>query len=305
MFQAGFAVTRRMETRSDVPFDFSARPVSAPRLGELPGTAEARYLPRFHWELLVCGTRGHELVGTDAAELRPQDAALAREINGERWYRCLRCDSWLPLAPPNAPRRDTIPVRSEIELPRRGKALRDRIVLRLIALDRAFHFLLLGLLGAGILLFAHDRTALRHDYYSFLTRWQAAGGGPVQTHHITLLRDLNRLFSLSTTDLYLLGLAVSGYAILEATEAIGLWWQKRWAEYLTFLATVVFLPIEIYELTERITWLRIVALIVNVAIAGYLLFAKRLFGLRGGAQADHAARERDSGWSAIDAATPP
>ena len=272
---------------------------------ELPGTGTSRYLPRFHWELLVCGLRGHELVGTDAAQLRPEDAALARLINGERWYRCLRCDSWLPLAPPASPRRQTIPVRSEIELPRRGKALRDRIVLRLIAIDRLIHFVVLGLLAAAIFLFAHDQASLRHEYYQFLARWQAAGGGPVTSHHIGIFHELDRVFSLSTKDLYLFASAVTGYAVLEGIEAIGLWYQRRWAEYLTFLATALFLPLELYELAERITVLRVAALAINIAVICYLLLAKRLFGVRGGVEADRRARERDSGWPAIDASTPP
>lgn len=43
---------------------------------------------------------------------------------------------------------------------------------------------------------------------------------------------------------------------------------------------------------------------VNTAIVVYLLWAKRLFGIRGGAAADEERRERDTGWPAIDAATP-
>jgi hypothetical protein len=41
-----------------------------------------------------------------------------------------------------------------------------------------------------------------------------------------------------------------------------------------------------------------------VAVVVYLLYAKRLFGLRGGAAAEHAARALDSGWEALDRATP-
>ncbi len=36
----------------------------------------------------------------------------------------------------------------------------------------------------------------------------------------------------------------------------------------------------------------------------YLLWAKRLFGIRGGAAADEAERERDVGWAALERATP-
>ena len=50
--------------------------------------------------------------------------------------------------------------------------------------------------------------------------------------------------------------------------------------------------------------LKVIALIVNVAIVVYLLYAKRLFGIRGGAAAEHAQRERDMGWEALERATP-
>jgi uncharacterized membrane protein (DUF2068 family) len=97
---------------------------------------------------------------------------------------------------------------------------------------------------------------------------------------------------------------IGAYALLEGAEAVGLWWQKRWAEYLTFIATAVLLPLEIYELTHTVTPFKVIAFIINVAIVVYLLFAKRLFGLRGGGAADEAERERDMGVEAILRATP-
>ncbi len=36
----------------------------------------------------------------------------------------------------------------------------------------------------------------------------------------------------------------------------------------------------------------------------YLLYAKRLFGFRGGAAADRAERERDTGWQALERSAP-
>lgn len=70
------------------------------------------------------------------------------------------------------------------------------------------------------------------------------------------------------------------------------------------MATSVFLPLEIYELSERITPLKVVALVVNVAIVVYLLYAKRLFGVGGGAAADEAEREAASGWESLEATSP-
>src|SRR5438046_8280271 len=78
----------------------------------------------------------------------------------------------------------------------------------------------------------------------------------------------------------------------------------RWAEYLTFVATIVLIPYEIDELIKGVTALKVVAFVINVAVAVYLLYAKRLFGLRGGGRAEKAEREVDTGWTAIERATP-
>jgi len=48
----------------------------------------------------------------------------------------------------------------------------------------------------------------------------------------------------------------------------------------------------------------VVAFLVNVAIALYLLLAKRLFGLRGGALVEERERERDIGWEALERTAP-
>ena len=73
---------------------------------------------------------------------------------------------------------------------------------------------------------------------------------------------------------------------------------------LTFVATTLFVPYELYEVANKVTVIRIGALTINVAILLFLLLAKRLFGLRGGAEADRTAREADSGWPAFEQLTP-
>src|SRR5947209_4104872 len=106
------------------------------------GQKPRRFVPRLHWELLACGVDGHELVGLDAETIRPEDAPLVRVHDDVRWYRCLRCDSWVPLpySRPGEATSEHPPALDQIDLPLRGKPLRDKIVLRAIAVDRAFHF---------------------------------------------------------------------------------------------------------------------------------------------------------------------
>jgi len=272
----------------------------------LPGTtAPRRLIPRFHYELLVCGLRGHELIGTDAAEIRPVDGAVVRPGEGQdRWYRCLRCDSWLPLTAPITPTRRYPPARDEVRLPLRGRPLRDKIVLRAIAVDRALHFVVLSLLAAAILLFAANRADLRGPVYRVLADLQGGVGGPAHNAQHGLIHDVRHLFSIRAGTLTKIGILVGVYALLEGTEAVGLWFQRRWAEYLTLLATAALLPLEVYELARSQSPLKLVTLLINLAIVVYLLRAKRLFGLRGGARAEEAVRERDSGWPALDRNTP-
>ncbi len=270
-----------------------------------PGTERPRrYRPRLRYELIDCGLHGHELLGTDAARLRDEDALFAREADGLRWYRCLRCDSWLPLNPPSQPGAEYPPRRDDVVLPLRGRPLRDRYVLRLIALDRALHFLVLSALSAGLFLFASNKAMLHSDFTTILKDLQGGLGGPVNNSQHGVVHDLQRLFAVSIRNLYLVAAGAAAYAALEGTEAVGLWLGRRWAEYLTFVATVVFVPYEIYELTKSITWLKLLALVINVLIVDYLLLAKRLFGLRGGGKAERAERDQDYGWPAIERATP-
>src|SRR6202012_6146724 len=102
-----------------------------------PGSERPRrFRPKLRYELIGCGLHGHELHGTDAAALRPEDSIFAREAGGLRWYRCLRCDSWVALSPPDHPAQQYPGRRAEVRLPLRGRPRRYHFVLLLVALDR-------------------------------------------------------------------------------------------------------------------------------------------------------------------------
>jgi uncharacterized membrane protein (DUF2068 family) len=79
---------------------------------------------------------------------------------------------------------------------------------------------------------------------------------------------------------------------------------KRWAEYLRLIVAAPFLPLEIHELSERFSVVKVITSVINVAVVVYLRYAKRLFGLRGGAAAEEAARTADAGWEALARTTP-
>lgn len=75
----------------------------------------------------------------------------------------------------------------------------------------------------------------------------------------------------------IVAVAVVLYAALEATEGIGLAMRRRWAEYLTVLATGVLIPFELTEVVARPTIFRVGALLLNAAVVVYLAYRKRLF----------------------------
>ena len=94
-----------------------------------------------------------------------------------RSYRCLRCDSWVALRLPERPRVLHPPSREETSLPLRGRPLRDRYVLRLIAIDRVD-------LQGGL-------------------------GGPVNNSNHGIVHDLHNLFAISIANLYVAGAAIA------------------------------------------------------------------------------------------------
>jgi uncharacterized membrane protein (DUF2068 family) len=265
-----------------------------------------RRLPRVRWDLLDCSLQGHRTIGRDVARVRHEDALVLREdADGLRWHRCLRCDAWLPAAAPSAEQatRDHLPPREQIQLPLRGRPLRDRYVLRLIALDRVVHVVGLGILAAAVLVFSGHRATL--------DRWWTWGLDFVQQHGVVIdtahgfLAQVSGWFSTPSSHLLFIGLALAAYAALEATEAVGLWMGRRWAEYLTFVATSILMVPEVADLVSGVSATGVALFALNLAVVVYLLLAKRLFGLRGGGRAEAAEREADSGWSALERTAPP
>lgn len=115
---------------------------------------------------------------------------------------------------------------------------------------------------------------------------------------------MNRLFTIPVGTLYLYGVGIAVYALVNGIEAVGSWSARRWAEYLTLVEVVVLLPIEIHELTISLSPLKILTLVLNLAVVAYLLWVHRLLGVRGGGRADRAEKEHDSGWAPFYRTTP-
>jgi uncharacterized membrane protein (DUF2068 family) len=234
-------------------------------------------------ELVVCAWRGHVTPGAEIAVLDARHASLGRvTADGRRFVQCLRCGSWLLVDGPAADEGTTVDSLDAIERPRQGKALRQAIILRVIAVDRMFHTVAFtGVAIAALVLHANFKAL--HSWASGMLDALSsarAGSGGVSSHGLTAAL-LTRLSHINPHSLLWLAALGGAYALVSAFEAYGLWNERRWAEYLTVLATAGFLPLEIHELIERVTFVRVFALVINLAILVYLVVAKHLFGIGG------------------------
>jgi uncharacterized membrane protein (DUF2068 family) len=138
------------------------------------------------------------------------------------------------------------------------------IVIAVFKLLKGVALIALGL-GAFKLL---DRTTVDR-----LTNWLLHFSLSTGKHVVDRLIDV--LSKLTQRRAAAVGLGAIGYGSLFMVEGIGLWKGKRWAEYLTVVATGLLIPFEIYEVAKRLTGLRLLALVINLAAVIYLVFRLR------------------------------
>ena len=72
--------------------------------------------------------------------------------------------------------------------------------------------------------------------------------------------------------LWVLSASAILYAAVRFVEAYGLWRRQPWAEWFAVLTGGMYIPIEIYELLKGVTWAKVVVLVVNAGIVGYLAY---------------------------------
>ncbi len=236
--------------------------------------------------------KGHVL---PAARAQYPGRELAAPLpDGTQLARCLRCDDWIHTPTPAAAGDP-----STLPRPLRGKALDELVVIRAIALERGLHVVFFVLLAALLLLLEVGLPVLQRDAQLVLPVLDETRSGQQ-----LLSRWLNRLLTLDGNHVWVLALMALAYAALEAVECVFLWRGKRWAEYLTVVATAAFLPLEVVELLDKVTALKVAALLVNLAILAYLIWTKRLFGVRGGIPGLERELAADVDWQALHSRAP-
>ncbi|MBS0582864.1 MAG: DUF2127 domain-containing protein [Proteobacteria bacterium] len=141
-------------------------------------------------------------------------------------------------------------------------ASHDKVALRTIAVfkvAKAFGLLVVAVAAFGL---------VHTPWLDRLAQWLLSL--PLQNGHAVIVRWVEQLLDLSPRRFELIGAVAIVYGSVFATEGWGLWTGRRWAEYLTVFATASLIPLEAWEIFHHFTWLKVLALAINVAIVIYL-----------------------------------
>ncbi len=86
---------------------------------------------------------------------------------------------------------------------------------------------------------------------------------------------LAKLNMLDDKKLEALSALTFAYSALFLTEGTGLFFEKRWAEFLTIIATASFIPVELYELCKAPSVVKALMLALNAGIVVFLIVTLR------------------------------
>jgi uncharacterized membrane protein (DUF2068 family) len=146
----------------------------------------------------------------------------------------------------------------------KAKAVRKTTAtLLLIALFKLIKGILLLAVGIGALKLLHRDIAQTVAHWVDILR--------VDPDNRIIHRLLTRVLSVTPAQLKAASAGTFVYAGLLLTEGLGLLFRKRWAEYFTIITTAGLIPLEVYELSRRLTTPKVVVLIINIAIVAYLV----------------------------------
>jgi uncharacterized membrane protein (DUF2068 family) len=128
--------------------------------------------------------------------------------------------------------------------------------------------------GAVVLLAGFGLLALIHEDVQSLAEML------VHRLHLNAARRYPRIFldvasNLTDSRLWLLAGLAMLYACVRGVEAYGLWQGRAWAEWFALVTATVYVPLEILAIIRHVTWIKVLALVVNVAVVGYMAHVLR------------------------------
>ncbi len=148
-----------------------------------------------------------------------------------------------------------------------GMASERRPGLQVIGAMKLLKGVGLLVVGVGLLSMLHrDAAETVRSWIEFLR---------IDAHAHLVERLIAKVAGISHNTLRSLGVGTLFYAVVFGTEGVGLLLGQSWAEYMTTLVTVSFLPIEGYELITHPSLLKGLVILINAAVVVYLVLEIR------------------------------
>jgi uncharacterized membrane protein (DUF2068 family) len=141
------------------------------------------------------------------------------------------------------------------------------MLLRVIAVIKFLKAASLIALSVGVFRMMHQDLGVR------LEHWVMAMHLDSGNRYVGMF--LARVSNLSPAQVKRLGLVGLLYAGLFLVEGTGLWLQRRWGEWATVVITGLLIPVEVYEIFLHPSVVKILVLVVNVVVVGYLIYRIR------------------------------
>ena len=135
-------------------------------------------------------------------------------------------------------------------------------MLRTIALYKLLKVVILLLAAYGEIRL-HDATLSAK-----ILSWASAR--PQGLEHDLVTRGLAWFSGLSESRVHEVRLLTLTYAAVFAVEGVGLWMQRRWAEWLTTIITASLIPLELWELIHKPSIGACLVILANTLIVVYL-----------------------------------
>jgi uncharacterized membrane protein (DUF2068 family) len=134
--------------------------------------------------------------------------------------------------------------------------------IRVVAVLEAGKGILVLLVGFGLLAFLHDDV-------------ETVAANLLLSLHLNPAKRIPRIFlevasHFSDVQMWLLAALAFLYAAMRLAVAWGLWFGRRWAEWLAVSIGGIYIPFEVYALIERTSSMTVVTQVLNILVVAYL-----------------------------------
>ena len=225
------------------------------------------------YAMLSCGKHGHKLFKITDSEMAEKVLSISPD------YRlCLRCGLAVKID-----REPTLIKLKDTPIFPRFKYAKKIYRIKYIAYERLIKGSFSLLLGIGLIKVGGSKNTALTSVDNFIAALKPLsryiGFNLEKNHTFSFIRDLltpnNSRYALLVSIIFL-------YAFMLLIEGISLFFFQRWGEYFSAIATALFIPVEIYEIFNGFSLLKLSAFLINIFIVVYLVKESHLFGVKGG-----------------------